>query len=221
MHQRDPATGKRTEAEAAAFHRALSRTMDVWYAHQQIVTLFVTRQPSWYTGRSYDLRGWTFFERSAAELIKPVKPYVKPSARPAEGGKEGSKEAALPGRWLWDMAIDSSAESAVLGRKPPLAPSAFAHALQTRKFTNDADAASVAHLYEGMATRVLGMTTQIKLDQARATVHVHEIWYPFPARYSPHLLLAQFLPHFNQAPVGEGAGVQLAEALQACLQKHP
>ena len=33
--------------------------MDVWYGHQMIVTVLVTRMPDGFAGRSYESRGWT------------------------------------------------------------------------------------------------------------------------------------------------------------------
>ena len=52
----------RSAAEYAAFKRGLHDTMDVWYSHKMIVTLFVTKLPEWYTAsdlaRVYADRGW-------------------------------------------------------------------------------------------------------------------------------------------------------------------
>ena len=122
-----------------------------------IVTLLVTRLPESYTAleqaRFYDFRGWTFFERSSAELIKPSKALV------VEEGKYVSE-----GRYLWAMIIDSSVEDANEGRRPPLAPVAFTELLQTKRFTNDADVDGVARLYEKTATQVLGATPKLELS---------------------------------------------------------
>ena len=140
--------------EKAAFGRGLEETMDVWYAHQMIATIFVTWLPEWYTSkpdaRIYESRGWTFFERSSAELIKPAKAYV------VEEGK-----TIDTGRFLWSMAIDSSASDANQGRRPPLAPAAFREQLRSRKFTNNADAEAVANLFEKTATSVLHSTKKL------------------------------------------------------------
>ena len=38
--------------EKAAFGRGLEETMDVWYAHQMIATIFVTWLPEWYTSKA-------------------------------------------------------------------------------------------------------------------------------------------------------------------------
>ena len=48
----------RTAEQKAAFRRALHDTMDVWYAHQMIVTVFVTGLPRGFAGRTYEDRGW-------------------------------------------------------------------------------------------------------------------------------------------------------------------
>ena len=84
-----------------------------------IVTVFVTKLPSGFAGRTYEQRGWTFFERSSAELIKPARPYVVEAGKPLGEG-----------RFLWAMVIDSSATEALEGRRPPLAPAAFAEQLR-------------------------------------------------------------------------------------------
>ena len=55
------------------------------------------------------------------------------------------------GRYLWSMAIDSSASDANQGRRPPLAPAAFREQLRSRKFTNNADGEAVANLFEKTA----------------------------------------------------------------------
>ena len=49
----------RSAEQKAAFGRALSQTMDVWYAHQMIITIFVTKMPEGFEGRTYEDRGWT------------------------------------------------------------------------------------------------------------------------------------------------------------------
>ena len=64
----------RTETQYASFQRALHETMDLWYAHCGSVVVFLTELPPLCTSvRPYSERGWTFFERSCAELIKPEK----------------------------------------------------------------------------------------------------------------------------------------------------
>ncbi|CAK0818531.1 unnamed protein product [Prorocentrum cordatum] len=143
----------RTPAEKAAFRRALHETMDVWYAHQMITTLFATQLPHGYTGRAYERRGWTFFERSSSELIKPASAFVVEAGAPLHQG-----------RFLWCMAIDSSADDENMGRGLPLVPRAFAEQLQHKQFTNNADASAVAELHRKTATSVLGGTTKLELD---------------------------------------------------------
>ena len=49
----------RSAEQKAAFGRALTQTMDVWYAHQMIITIFVTKMPEGFEGRTYEDRGWT------------------------------------------------------------------------------------------------------------------------------------------------------------------
>ena len=143
----------RTAEQKAAFRRALEDTMDVWYAHQGIIAIFVTQMPEGYEGRTYEARGWTAFERSCAELIKPSQPYV------VEEGKTFNQ-----GRNLWAMTIDSSASGDSAGRRPPIAPAAFAALLARMFFTRDADKEAVAKLYEKTATTVLGATPKMELD---------------------------------------------------------
>ena len=192
-----------------------------------IVTLLVTWLPEWYTAREdargYDFRGWTFFERSSAELIKPSKAYV------VEEGKQ-----TYEGRYLWPMIIDSSVEDANEGRRPPLAPVAFTELLQTKRFTNDADVDGVARLYEKTATQVLGATPKLELDympvregdgarlaQAFALCHaLEEFWWNFTEMPAVEVraLLSTPMPtlrklRLQQASLGEAGGVAVAEAL--------
>ena len=73
--------------------------MSLWYSHQGMVVVRVTRLPDGYDGaRAYEDRGWTSFERCCAELIKPQRAYV------VEAGKTRNQ-----GEWLWNMCIDTSA----------------------------------------------------------------------------------------------------------------
>ena len=68
--------------------RGLEETMDVGAQHQMIATIFVTWLPEWYTSKpdaASTRAGWTFFERSSAELIKPAKARGR--------GGEGRSEA--------------------------------------------------------------------------------------------------------------------------------
>ena len=127
------------------------------FAHQGIVTLFVTKMPAGFEGRSYDKRGWTGFERCSAELIKPNMAYV------VEEGKTVDQ-----GRWLWPMCIDTShAGGAGAGRRPPVAPRRFEAMLASKQFTNQADSGSVAALFDKTATAVLGATTKLTLNDMR------------------------------------------------------
>ena len=199
-----------------------------------IATLLVTRLPEWYTARddyrSYDFRGWTFFERSSAELIKPSQAYV------VEEGKTNAE-----GRWLWPMIIDSSVEDANEGRRPPLAPVAFTELLQTKRFTNDADVDGVARLYEKTATQVLGATPKLELNhmpvregdgarlaQAFALCHALEefswCFTKLPA-VEVRALLSTPMPtlrklFLQEASLGEAGGVALAEALGKGVAPH-
>jgi len=213
----------RTPEQKAAFRRALHETMDVWYAHQMIVALFVTQLPHGYTGRTYEGRGWTFFERSSAELIKPSRAYV------VEAGKLRGD-----GRSLWAMAIDSSAADADEGRRMPLAPQAFAEQLQHKQFTNNADAGAVAELYRKTATQVLGGTTKLELnyvpmrggDGARLAQalslcsRIEELAWCFVEMRAVEVgaMLAAPVPslqklYLNENALGEAGGVALAQAL--------
>ena len=88
----------RSPREKEAFDYALKNTMDLWYAHQCTTVIFVTKLPPWFSGRTYDERGWTFFERCCAELIKPSQPFV--FANEEDRGKGA-------GTNLWHLCIDS------------------------------------------------------------------------------------------------------------------
>eukprot|EP00966_Prymnesium_polylepis_P090283 2091059-Prymnesium_polylepis.1 len=135
----------RTLEQKAAFGRALSETMDVWYAHKKIVAVFVTKLPDGYAGRTYETRGWTSFERASAELIKPASCCE------------------------WPMCIDTTelfdGDQIAPGRRPPMTPDRFAQALRTKEFTNGSDKEAVAKLFYKTATTVLGATEIMQLHQ--------------------------------------------------------
>ena len=120
-----------------------------------IATVFVTQIPPEYAKHIvYDARGWPFFERSSAELIKPVRPCVR---------LDNDNEAHLL-RYLWPLAMDT-AVTANLGRRLPLAPERFKEELNNKRFTNNADVESVARLFEKTATQVLAATSEINLNR--------------------------------------------------------
>ena len=61
---------QRTEAQLAAFGRALGR-MDEWYGHVGTTTLCMTKLPDdWKVDRTYDSRGWCFFELKVSSVGK-------------------------------------------------------------------------------------------------------------------------------------------------------
>ena len=60
----------RTAEQKAAFRRALHDTMDVWYAHQMIVTVFVTVLPAGFAGRTYEDRGWVRARRCSVPFSR-------------------------------------------------------------------------------------------------------------------------------------------------------
>ena len=137
----------RTVEQEDVFRKAL-QSMDLWYAHQGIVTLLVTTPPlTMSLERSYSERGWTSFERCCAELCKPQVPFVLPPDTTWE----------CDGEDLWNLIIDSShsAEDVARGRQLPRTPQMFRELLQAKHFTNGADREQVILLYERMASVML------------------------------------------------------------------
>lgn len=131
--------GGRTEIQEKAFQRGLSTTMDLWYGHKLTTVYMVTELPSGYDNlRSYDMRGWTFFERCSAELIK---------------------DSRMAGYNGWEMCLVLGKEST--GRRTPLTPSAFAEQLAPKQFTNNADHTSVTLLFEKTATSILSQVEHL------------------------------------------------------------
>ena len=80
-------------------------------------------------GIDYSQRGWTFFERSCAEMIKGSNAF--------EGYSFEVK---------WQMCTNIGEDGAA-ARSPPIAPEKFAQELSLKKFTTKADKASVVELY--------------------------------------------------------------------------
>ena len=126
LYQKD-VNNYRTLDEQAAFRRAVNN-MGMWYAHQKVMCFYLTRkvQPD----IAYDQRGWTFFERSCAEMIK------------------GSHAKGNYGVQRWSMCVNiGEAHGEAGGREPPVGPVQFAEKLCEKNFTTKADKASVVKLY--------------------------------------------------------------------------
>ena len=113
--------------------------MDLWYGHSMTVVYFVTVVVEAHV--DYALRGWTLFERSAAELMKPA-------SAPDDG---------------YPMCVDLSADDHK-GRTAPLVPIKFAEELAKRKFTNGNDAATVVELYTKMAVGMLWWVERLMFE---------------------------------------------------------
>ena len=143
----------RTPEQYASFRRALEGSMDLWYGHSGAVVLLLTELPARYASsvRAYKDRGWTFFERCCAELIKPDRVYIVP-----EGKYYGDEDA----KYLWRMCVDVGGAM----RQLPRAPEQFAAELATKTFTNNADCASVVQLYTSLATSLIGAAKVLDLD---------------------------------------------------------
>ena len=120
----------RTAEQQASFRRALHGTMDLWYSHRDITKYLLTALPAGTPAdvRTYDDRGWCFFERSSAQLCTPTK----------AGGA------------CWPMVVDVSAglDGGAATQAPPLLPAEFDAQVQQRKFTNGADMEVVSAMVE-------------------------------------------------------------------------
>jgi len=60
---------ERTPAEAQAFRHAL-REMQLWYAHQKLFAILMSRLPLGSTCAAYDSRGWPTTERAWTMVAK-------------------------------------------------------------------------------------------------------------------------------------------------------
>ena len=67
--QKGPDGTARTEAEQAAFGKALS-TMQLWYAHQQLFTISLSKLPDGCEATPYMERGWPTVEMAWSMLVK-------------------------------------------------------------------------------------------------------------------------------------------------------
>ena len=125
----------RSAKQHEAFKRALTQTMDLWYAHASTTVVLLTQLPEelpegFDKSRSYARRGWTTFERCSAEL-----------------GKSYNLTVAT-----WKLVLDVGG---VAQRRLPTTPARMAELLESRQFTNGADKAAVLQLYTTTASAVV------------------------------------------------------------------
>ena len=137
--QRKAYESSRTDAQKAAFGRALMHTMDLWYGHAGTTVVLLTElprelPPGFDATRTYESRGWTTFERCSAELAKT---YDLLAAK-------------------WQLVIDVADAGGGAQRRLPTTPRRMAELLETRQFTNGADKLAVLELYTGLAEKILG-----------------------------------------------------------------
>jgi len=123
----------RTPAQEARFKAALA-SMSIWYAHALTTVFLVTRQG---TAVPRAERGWPSYEEAVSRLFKDEPRGTAYCTRPPERRRLGC---------FWKKVVD--VDGSTWRRGPPIAPSRFAEQLAEKKFTNGADAALVAELYE-------------------------------------------------------------------------
>ena len=106
-------TPSRTPPERAAFEAALG-SMQLWYVHQLLFTVCLTRLPAECEGLvpSWEERGWPTVEVAWAMLGKPNL------------------------RRCWPMVLDAGCESGVMARRPPLHPERLEAELAHKRFTS-------------------------------------------------------------------------------------
>lgn len=126
LHQKDPDTGEKSEAEIAAFAAALN-TMGTWYAHKLSSTFALDVLPPGWGTTPYSERGWTTFEAAVSALAKEtINTSWTKHVRASVTGRQGEGST----------------------RPPPLHPEAFAATLARKAFTNGkSDCELVAGLY--------------------------------------------------------------------------
>jgi hypothetical protein len=126
LHQKDPATGTRTDEESAAFGAALE-TMGTWYAHALSTTYALDVLPPGWETTPYAGRGWTTFEAAVSALAK-----------------ETSNES-----WAKHVRVsETKRQGQGTTRPPPVHPEVFAATLARKAFTNGrSDCLLVAELY--------------------------------------------------------------------------
>lgn len=197
----------RTSAQLASFQRALRTTMDLWYTHQGIITIFVTEDVT-PRGLSlpYTKRGWPTFERCSSELIRPtvsVAITTSASSKFLTDAHVSTKQA------LWSMCLDAKCiiGQQRAGRCLPVGPEEFAHVLSSKTFTNGADANDVLALYRSLARRVLSGLKQLRLG---GEFESEDVWeWGDGARIGAILAETSFLEvlHLAYAPTVELCGV--------------
>ena len=151
---------ERTEAELAAFRRALHR-MDEWYGHVGTVTLCMTALPAdWKVARTYDSRGWCFFEVMVSSLGKKATHCLNAGGFDlcfhGDLASKSDKELAAQGKG--DVhALQGILKKMVQGfRRAPATPEVFGQLLCKTEFTKETDRPVVQELYTRVATAILG-----------------------------------------------------------------
>lgn len=134
----------RTEAESKTMHYALSKTMDLWYAHQGTTVYLLSVLPPGSTRTvTYDQSGWTTFERCSAEQIKQFE---------------------LVPRWCMVLDLATTGNEGQ-SRRWPVGPDDFVSLISSCIFTNGADREVVTDLYRQTSERQLGGVTELSLSR--------------------------------------------------------
>ena len=147
----------RTVDEQAAFGRALAN-MGMWYAHKKVMCFYLTQSVD--PEIKYERRGWTFFERSCAELIK-------------------NNKAMNDRSWKWSMCIDIGGSGESDARQVPIAPACFADELSQKQFTTKADKASVVKLYTKTSLAMLRGLKEMDLSNCVPSCSLFTRHVPF------------------------------------------
>jgi hypothetical protein len=161
-HQKD-AAGKRTDAEAALFGRALGNLSDI-YSHPFTLVLKVTKMPKGYpsgftfpsgsTANTADYygRGWCFCESALADLT-----YGTGGGRLDLGfytGKHSRLDDVATECTFGEVGLKWGRDIPPKRMAPPMPPNEFALLLETKSFTSKkADLANVQALYSKAFTK--------------------------------------------------------------------
>lgn len=230
----------RDTAQDEIFKRALNQ-MDMLYAHQLTVKFRLTWQLSKATGLPYGKRGWPFFETAVAAMISsswhvldlgkvdwtvpveyPIREWTGTDSRDTEkvqimfdGKAKPFETLAKQGSYHYRNETVGVAALLKYGRRPPLLPKAFATAMASKTFTNNADLTSVIQMHARVCTDVLSNVETLSYNDLG--------WGSFEAQDLAKVLLA--CPKLKSIelyknPWGERGVEALAMALSAGSLDH-
>ena len=142
----------RTDEEVESIRWALSKSMDLWYAHAGTSVFMLTEMPARFNRSrpSYDESGWTTYERCCTELVKENELDYAGWRLVHELDTSGAQKGRR-----------KSCKTLGGGRRWPIGPDDFDKIIEFKTFTNGADRDSVRELYRQLSTELLGCTLML------------------------------------------------------------